>query len=65
MKLADKLAHHELYALACDFYALSIMKDHEAFAKPMLWFRFAKACKRCGRHEDALLSMRVCGVFSV
>jgi hypothetical protein len=37
MNLADKCATHELYSLAADFYALSILKDHDAFRKPMVW----------------------------
>ncbi len=50
---------HSMFALATDFYGLGIMKDHDAFRKPMLWLRFAKACKRCGRKADALLAVKV------
>ena len=50
---------HHMFSLATDFYGLGIMKDHDAFRKPMLWLRFAKACKRCGRKADALLAVKV------
>jgi hypothetical protein len=50
---------HHMYSLATDFYGLGIMKDPDAFKKPMLWLRFAKACKRCGRKEDAQLAIKV------
>ena len=51
---------HHMYSLATDFYGLGIMRDPDAFRKPMLWLRFAKACKRCGRKADALLAIKVC-----
>ena len=55
----DKCAMHHMFSLATDFYGLGIMKDHDAFRKPMLWLRFAKACKRCGRKADAQLAVKV------
>jgi hypothetical protein len=48
-----------MYSLATDLYGLGIMKDPDAFKKPMLWLRFAKACKRCGRSADGLLAVKV------
>jgi hypothetical protein len=57
--LGDKCAMHHMYSLATDFYALGMMKDPDAFRKPMLWLRFAKACRRCGRKADALLAVKV------
>ena len=54
---------HHMFSLATDFYGLGIMKDHDAFRKPMLWLRFAKACKRCGRKADALLAVKVSQSF--
>jgi hypothetical protein len=57
--IADKCAMHDMYSLATEFYMLSIAKDMEAFKKPMLWFRFAKSCFRCGKIEDAKLAIRV------
>lgn len=50
---------HSMFALATDFYGLGIMKDHDAFRKPMLWLRFAKACKRSGRVSDGVLAIKV------
>lgn len=55
----DKCAMHHMFSLATDFYGLGIMKDPDAFRKPMLWLRFAKACKRCGRKADAQLAVKV------
>ena len=55
----DKCAMHHMYSLATDFYGLGIMKDPDAFRKPMLWLRFAKSCKRCGRAADGLLAVQV------
>jgi hypothetical protein len=55
----DKCAMHHMFSLATDFYGLGIMKDPDAFRKPMLWLRFAKACKRCGRKADAQLAIKV------
>jgi RNA polymerase subunit RPABC4/transcription elongation factor Spt4 len=55
----DKCATHHMYSLATDLYGLGIMKDPDAFKKPMLWLRFAKACKRCGRSADGLLAVKV------
>ena len=57
LDLGDKCSMHDMYSLACDMYSLGIMKDMDAFKKPMLWFRFAKACKRCGRVADAQLAI--------
>jgi hypothetical protein len=57
--IADKCAMHDMYSLATEFYMLSIAKDMEAFKKPMLWFRFAKSCFRCGKIEDAKLAIKV------
>lgn len=57
LDLGDKCSLHDMYSLACDMYSLGIMKDMDAFKKPMLWFRFAKACKRCGRVADAQLAI--------
>jgi len=57
LDLGDKCAVHDMYSLACDMYSLGIMKDMDAFKKPMLWFRFAKSCKRCGRVADAQLAI--------
>jgi hypothetical protein len=48
-----------MFSLATDLYGLGIMKDPEAFRKPMLWLRFAKSCKRCGRAADGLLAVKV------
>lgn len=59
MHLGDKCALHHMFALATDLYGLAVMKDMEAFRKPMLWFRFAKACNRCGRSSDAQLAVKV------
>ena len=50
---------HHMYSLATDLYGLGIMKDPDAFRKPMLWLRFAKACKRCGRSADGILAVKV------
>jgi hypothetical protein len=57
LDLADRCAVHQMYSLATDFYGLGILKDANAFKKPMLWYRFAKACMRCGRENDAHLSI--------
>ena len=57
LDLADRCAAHDMYSLATDFYALGILKDPTAFKKPMLWYRFAKSCMRCGRKKDAHLSI--------
>jgi hypothetical protein len=59
LALGDKCAMHHMYALAADLYALGMMKDPDAYHKPMLWLRFAKACKRCGRISDGLLAVKV------
>ena len=59
MKLGDKCAMHQMFALATDLYGLAMMKDMDAFRKPMLWFRFAKSCHRCGRTSDAQLAVKV------
>lgn len=59
ISLADKCAQHEMYSLATDFYGLAITRDAEAFKKPMLWYRFAKSCLRCGRVSDAQLAIKV------
>jgi hypothetical protein len=56
----DKCAMHHMFVLATDFYGLGIMKDPDAFRKPMLWMRFAKACRRCGRISDGILAVKVC-----
>lgn len=58
--LADKCSLHHMFSLATDFYGSGIMKDAVAFQKPMVWFRFAKSCHRCGRLADAQLAMKVC-----
>lgn len=47
-----------MYSLATDLYGVGIARDQEAFKKPMLWFRFAKACARCGRVADAQLAIK-------
>eukprot|EP01039_Chlorochromonas_danica_P006332 gene6332-6983_t len=57
LTVADKCSSHQMYSLAAEFYGLALTRDPEAFKKPMLWFRFAKACRRCGRLEDALLAV--------
>lgn len=57
--LADKCAYHQMYSLATDFYGLGITRDPDAYRKPMLWYRFAKACNRCGRVSDAQLAIKV------
>lgn len=57
LAIADKCAMHHMYSLATDFYSLAILKDPDAFRKPMLWFRFAKSCYRCGRISDAQLGL--------
>ena len=59
LNLADKCALHEMYSLASDFYATGISKDNDAFHKPMLWYRYAKSCRRCGRFNDAQLAVKV------
>jgi hypothetical protein len=59
VKFADKCAVFHMYSLATDFYGLGILKDPNAFRKPMLWYRFAKSCSRCGRTSDAELSIKV------
>ena len=59
MNFADKCAIYQQFSLATDFYALGILKDPNAFKKPMLWYRFAKSCNRCGRISDAELSINV------
>ena len=64
----DKCAIYQMYSLAADFYSLGILKDPNAFKKPMLWYRFAKSCSRCGRHSDAELGIvvsRYCNIFSL
>eukprot|EP01034_Spumella_vulgaris_P024925 gene24925-31321_t len=58
LELGDKCAIHQLFSLATDFYARSILKDVDAFKKPMLWYKFAKSCYRCGRTSDAQLAVR-------
>lgn len=58
LSLADKCAAHHMFSLATDFYGLGITRDAEAFRKPRLWYRFAKACSRCGRANDAVLAIR-------
>ncbi|KAJ1437724.1 hypothetical protein B484DRAFT_392610, partial [Ochromonadaceae sp. CCMP2298] len=58
LSLGDKCAFHSMFALATDMYALGMMKDVDAFKKPMLWLRFAKACMRCGRSADAQLAIK-------
>ena len=65
LSLGDKCAMHHMYSLATDLYGLGIMKDPDAFRKPMLWLRFAKACKRCGRAADGLLAVKVSSSCSV
>jgi hypothetical protein len=47
-----------MYSLVTDLYGLGIARDPEAFKKPMLWFRFSKACARCGRVADAQLAIK-------
>ena len=64
ISLGDKCAIYQMYSLAADFYALGILKDPNAFKKPMLWYRFAKSCNRCGRHSDAQLSILVYYIIS-
>ena len=59
LALGDKCAMHHMYAMATDFYGLSMMKDPDAYRKPMLWLRFAKSCKRCGRVADSQLAIQV------
>lgn len=59
LNLGDKAAFHQQFSLASDFYGLGITRDPDAFKKPMLWFRFAKACLRCGRLSDAQLAIKV------
>lgn len=59
LSLADKCVAHHLFFLATDFYSLGIIQDVNAYKQPMLWYRFAKACNRCGRISDAQLSVRV------
>lgn len=58
LSLADKCAAHEMFSLATDLYGLGITRDPEAFRRPRLWYRFAKACSRCGRANDAVLAIR-------
>jgi hypothetical protein len=55
----DKCAMYQMYSLAADFYSLGILKDPNAFKKPMLWYRFAKSCFKCGRISDAELGIVV------
>jgi tetratricopeptide (TPR) repeat protein len=57
-QLADKCAFHQMYSLATDFYGLGITRDPDAFKKPMLWYRFAKSCRRCGRVADTQLAIK-------
>lgn len=59
LEIGDKCAMHHLYSLATEMYGLGIMKDPDAFRKPMLWYRFAKSCQRCGRTSDAQLAIKV------
>lgn len=59
LALADKCAYHAMHPLATDFYSLAILRDHEAYSRPALWFRFAKSCFRCNRMEDAMLAIQV------
>jgi RNA polymerase subunit RPABC4/transcription elongation factor Spt4 len=63
LQLADKCAYHQMYSLATDFYGLGITRDPDAYKKPMLWYRFAKSCKRCGRVADAQLAIKVTSSF--
>jgi tetratricopeptide (TPR) repeat protein len=58
LQLADKCAFHQMYSLATDFYGLGITRDPDAYKKPMLWYRFAKSCRRCGRVADAQLAIK-------
>ncbi|RYH12738.1 hypothetical protein EON65_37430 [archaeon] len=60
LNLADKCAYHEMFPLAADFYGLAIMQDAEAYARPVLWYRFAKSCYKCFRIADAQLAVQVC-----
>ena len=57
--LGDKCALHHMFSLATDLYGLGLMKDLDAFRKPMLWYRFAKACMKSGRSSDAQLAVKV------
>ncbi len=57
--MADKCVLHRMFTLAADFYGLGIVKDPDAYKKPMLWYRFAKCCNRCGRFSDAQLAVQV------
>ena len=59
LNLADKCAYHEMFPLAADFYSLAIMRDAEAYARPALWYRFAKSCYKCFRIADAQLAVQV------
>ncbi len=59
LSLGDKCVFHQMYSLAADFYGLGITRDPEAYKKPRLWFRFAKACYRAGRPADAQLAVKV------
>lgn len=59
LNLADKCSLHHMFSLAADFYALAITRDFDAFRKPMLWYRFAKSCRMCGRIADAQLAVKV------
>eukprot|EP01038_Epipyxis_sp_PR26KG_P010380 gene10380-13944_t len=58
LQIADKCVIHRMYLLATDFYSLAMMHDPDAFKNGKLWYRFAKACYRCGKTFDAQLTLK-------
>ncbi|RYH19964.1 hypothetical protein EON65_25075 [archaeon] len=65
LALGDKCSFHNMHSLVADFVALAITKDANAFSNSKVWLKFAKACRRCGRHSDALLAIQVMGTVCV
>ena len=47
-----------------DLYGLGMMRDFEAYRKPLYWMRFAKCNYLCNRRADARLSMNEARVKS-
>eukprot|EP01031_Cornospumella_fuschlensis_P038817 gene38817-47207_t len=58
LALGDKCSFHNMHNLVADFVALAITKDANAFSNSKVWLKFAKACRRCGRHSDSLLAIQ-------
>jgi hypothetical protein len=59
LQLAEKCELLHVYNLAIDFYNLAMRHDSKVFKKPQLWYRYAKACHRCGLTLDAQIAIKV------